>query len=111
MNGSATRYPGAQPFSDDALSRKVFFGREREVIALSDQILASRMVVVYARSGLGKTSLLNAGVAQRIRDEGYMPLIVRVNEVQAGTRASMLEGYNSNGERKQTEYTEGDDRC
>jgi putative ribosome biogenesis GTPase RsgA len=73
MNGSATRYPGAQPFSDDALSRKVFFGREREVIALSDQILANRMVVVYARSGLGKTSLLNAGVAQRLRDEGYMP--------------------------------------
>src|SRR5262245_8399185 len=79
MNGSATRYPGAQPFSDDALSRKIFFGREREVIALSDQILANRMVVVYARSGLGKTSLLNAGVAQRLRDEGYMPLIVRVN--------------------------------
>jgi hypothetical protein len=52
MNGSATRYPGAQPFSDDALSRKIFFGREREVIALSDQILANRMVVVYARSGL-----------------------------------------------------------
>src|SRR5262249_40662634 len=60
MNGSATRYPGAQPFSDDALSRKIFFGREPEVIALSDQILANRMVVVYARSGLGKTSLLNA---------------------------------------------------
>ena len=72
MNASATRYPGAQPFSDDALSRKIFFGREREVIALSDQILANRMVVVYARSGLGKTSLLNAGVAQRLRDEGLV---------------------------------------
>jgi hypothetical protein len=108
MNGSATRYPGAQPFSDDALSRKVFFGREREVIALSDQILANRMVVVYARSGLGKTSLLNAGVAQRLRDEGYMPLIVRVNDVQAGPRASVLQGISAAAERQGTEYIAGD---
>ena len=72
MNASATRYPGAQPFSDDALSRKIFFGRDREVTALTDQILANRMVVVYARSGLGKSSLLNAGVAQRLRDEGLV---------------------------------------
>src|SRR5262249_27555164 len=97
------RYPGAQPFSDDALSRKIFFGREREVIALSDQILANRMVVVYARSGLGKTSLLNAGVAQRLRDEGYMPLIVRVNDVQAGPRASVLQGISAAAERQGTE--------
>ena len=108
MNGSATRYPGAQPFSDDALSRKVFFGREREVIALSDQILANRMVVVYARSGLGKTSLLNAGVAQRLRDEGYMPLIVRVNDVQDGPRASVLQGIRAAAERQGTEYIAGD---
>jgi Novel STAND NTPase 1 len=108
MNGSSTRYPGAQPFSDDALSRKIFFGREREVIALSDQILASRMVVVYARSGLGKSSLLNAGVAQRLRDEGYMPLIVRVNDVQEGPRASVLQGITVAAERQGTEYIAGD---
>jgi putative ribosome biogenesis GTPase RsgA len=61
MSFTATRYPGARLFSDDALSRKIFFGREREATALTDQILANRMVVVYARSGLGKSSLLNAG--------------------------------------------------
>ena len=32
---------------------------------LTDKILAQRVVVVYARSGLGKTSLLKAGVAPR----------------------------------------------
>jgi len=108
MNGSATRYPGAQPFSDDALSRKIFFGRDREVTALTDQILANRMVVVYARSGLGKTSLLNAGVAQRLRDEGYMPLIVRVNDVQDGPRASVLQGISAAAERQRSEYIAGD---
>src|SRR5258708_19377632 len=94
MSVPATRYPGAQPFSDDALSRKIFFGREREVTELTDQILANRMVVVYGRSGLGKSSLLNAGVAQRLR-EGYLPLIVRVNDVQDGPPASAFQGINA----------------
>jgi hypothetical protein len=108
MSIPATRYPGAQPFSDDALSRKIFFGREREVTELTDQILANRMVVVYGRSGLGKSSLLNAGVAQRLRDEGYLPLVVRVNDVQNGPRASILQGIGAAAERQGIEYSAGD---
>ena len=108
MSVPATRYPGAQPFSDDALSRRVFSGREREVTALTDQILANRMVVVYARSGLGKSSLLNAGVAQRLRDEGYLPLIVRVNDIQEGPRTSVLQGIGAAAQRQEIEYVAGD---
>ncbi|HEY7666039.1 MAG TPA: hypothetical protein VH934_23215 [Xanthobacteraceae bacterium] len=108
MSVQATRYPGAQPFSDDPLSRKIFFGREREVTELTDQILANRMVVVYGRSGLGKSSLLNAGVAQRLRDEGYLPLIVRVNDVQDGPRASVLQGIRGAAERQGIEYVAGE---
>src|SRR5262245_66355732 len=55
-----------------------------------------------------KTSLLNAGVAQRRRDECYMPLIVRVNDVQAGPRASVLQGISAAAERQGTEYIAGD---
>jgi TM2 domain-containing membrane protein YozV len=79
MNEARSRYPGAQPFADDDDSRKIFFGRNRESQSLTDQIIASRHVVVYGRSGLGKSSLLNAGVAQRLRDEGCIPLNVRIN--------------------------------
>ena len=82
MADRKNRYPGAQPFSDDDFSRKVFFGREARRRILADKILANRMVVVYARSGVGKTSLLNAGVAPRLREEGYLPLFVRVNDVR-----------------------------
>jgi hypothetical protein len=107
MNRIRTRYPGAQPFSDDDFSHKVFFGREHEAAALTDQILATRMIVVYAKSGLGKTSLLNAGVAPRLRDEGYLPLIVRVNDVQRGPFAFILEGIQAEAERQQVEYVPG----
>ena len=42
------------------------------------------MVIVYARSGLGKTSLLQAGVAPRLREEDHLPLFVRVNDLRSG---------------------------
>src|ERR1700740_2857852 len=102
-----TRYPGAQPFADDDVSRKVFFGREQTARALTSQILANRLVVVYAKSGLGKTSLLNAGVAQRLREEGRIPLIVRVNDLSRGPLVSVLEGIRLAAERQSVEYIPG----
>jgi hypothetical protein len=107
MLTSHTRYPGAQPFSDDDISRKTFFGRKCESADLANKILANRLVVVYAKSGLGKTSLLNAGVAQLLRDEKCLPLIVRVNDVQRGPFTSILEGIHTAAERQGVEYTLG----
>ena len=102
------RYPGAQPFRDDEFSRRTFFGRELATVALTDQILANRLVIVYAKSGLGKTSLLNAGVAPRLREAGSLPLFVRVNDVQRGPLFSVLEGMQGEAERQQVEYVPGD---
>jgi hypothetical protein len=107
MLTSHTRYPGAQPFSDDDISRKTFFGRKRESTDLANKILANRLVVVYAKSGLGKTSLLNAGVAQRLRNERCLPLMVRVNDVQRGPFTSILEGIRTAAERQVVEYIPG----
>lgn len=107
MADQKNRYPGAQPFSDDDLSRKVFFGREGASRVLADKILANRVVVVYARSGLGKTSLLKAGVAPRLREEGYLPLFVRVNDAQNGPFHSVLETIPTEAERQRIEYVPG----
>jgi hypothetical protein len=107
MLGSHTRYPGAQPFSDDEISRRTFFGRERESAELTNKILANRLVVVYAKSGLGKTSLLNAGVAELLRKEKYLPLNVRVNDVQHGPFLSILGGIRTEAERQLVEYAPG----
>ena len=69
MTDDRNRYPGAQPFSDDDFSRGVLRPRAAQRRVLADKILANRLVIVYARSGLGKTSLLQAGVAPRLREE------------------------------------------
>lgn len=104
---SRSRYPGAQPFSDDDFSRRVFFGRAAASRSLADKIIANRMVVVYARSGLGKTSLLKAGVAPHLREEGYLPLFARVNDVRKDGLQSVLEAIPGEAERQGVEYVPG----
>jgi hypothetical protein len=54
-----------------------FFGRSREAEELTAQLLASRLTVLNAASGAGKTSLLNACVIPRIEMHGWTP--VRLN--------------------------------
>jgi photosystem II stability/assembly factor-like uncharacterized protein len=108
MTETLYRYPGAQPFRDDEFSHRMFFGREPASVALTDQILANRLVIVYAKSGLGKTSLLNAGVAPRLRDAGNLPLFVRVNDIEGGPLHSVFEGVRAEAERQQVEYVPGD---
>ena len=107
MDARRHRYPGAQPFSDDDFSRGVFFGRDAASRTLADKILANRLVVVYGRSGLGKTSLLNAGVAPLLRDEGYLPLSLRVNDTQQGALHAVLQQIPDVARRQQVEFTEG----
>jgi hypothetical protein len=87
MPGSATavasaektsRYPGVRPFGDGEVHRRLFRGREDEKYELLQLILAERLVLVFARSGIGKSSLINAGLMQPLRDKGYFPMVVRV---------------------------------
>jgi hypothetical protein len=105
--GPRTRYPGAQPFADDDLARKLFRGREREATALTNQIFANRLVVLFARSGVGKTSLLNAGVAENLRVEGLLPLTVRVNDTAIGPFESVYRDIEASSARQQVEYIPG----
>ncbi len=108
MADTRFRYPGAQPFRDDDVARQTFFGRDAAAIALTDQILANRLVVVYAKSGIGKTSLLNAGVAPRLRSANTMPLFLRVNDVEHDIRTSLFEEIRSEAARQKVEYVAGD---
>jgi len=61
------RYPGVKPFSED--EKHLFFGRETDTDKLFKRILINKLTLLYAKSGLGKSSLLNAGVIPRIKDE------------------------------------------
>ena len=60
-------FKGLAPFGDSALDAMLFFGREREREAIVANVLASRLTILFGPSGVGKSSLLRAGVAQHLR--------------------------------------------
>ena len=62
-----TPYKGLVPFEDTELDALLFFGRERESEIIAANVLASRLTVLYGPSGVGKSSVLRAGVAHRLR--------------------------------------------
>jgi hypothetical protein len=87
---------------------RVLPARVHQLRALADQTLAHRLVVVYAKSGLGKKSLLNAGLAHRLREEGFLPLVVRVNDVQRDPLHSVLGGIAAAADRQGVEHIPGE---
>ena len=62
-----TPYKGLAPFEDSELDALLFFGRERETEIAVSNLLASRLTVLYGPSGVGKSSILRAAVARRLR--------------------------------------------
>ena len=74
------RYPGSLPFLDSDLDRVLFKGRETEKKLLMHQILSDKLLVFYSKSGIGKTSLLNAGVFQLLRQNRCFPVSIRIND-------------------------------
>ncbi len=65
--GVRNPYVGPRPFEES--DRKLFFGRDRETNELASLVVAHRVLVLYAPSGAGKTSLLNAGLIPLLKEE------------------------------------------
>jgi WD40 repeat protein len=70
-------WPGLDAYGED--SKGYFKGRETEAAELLRLIRLSPLTVVYGKSGLGKTSLLEAGLFPLLRDEHYLPVYLRLD--------------------------------
>lgn len=73
------RYPGLRPFNVD--ESHLFFGRENELNKLIDLLTINQIVVLFSKSGYGKTSLLQAGLYPKILavNESNFPVLLRLN--------------------------------
>ena len=74
-----TQHPwlGLASFTEE--TRQYFYGREEEVGELSRRVQRKLLTVLFGQSGLGKTSILNAGIVPRLRPEGFCPVYVRID--------------------------------
>jgi WD40 repeat protein len=68
-------WPGLEAFRE--ADAAFFFGREHARDELTRLVAQQRLVVLYGRSGLGKTSLLRAGLFPKLRAAQYLPIYVR----------------------------------
>src|ERR1700719_2376777 len=68
---------GLASFTEE--TRAYFFGREEEVAELARRVQRKLLTVLFGQSGLGKTSILRAGIVPRLRSQGYCPIYVRID--------------------------------
>jgi hypothetical protein len=60
-------YQGLQPFAEEDAA--FFFGRDTERTILVANLMAARLTLVYGESGVGKSSILRAGVVHHLREQ------------------------------------------
>ena len=68
---------GLASFTEETQS--YFYGREEEVAELARRVQRKLLTVLFGQSGLGKTSILRAGIVPRLRPLGYCPVYVRID--------------------------------
>jgi hypothetical protein len=89
------RYPGVQPFKTS--DRDLFFGRDADIDNLHDFLMLEKLVVLFGKSGYGKSSLLSAGIVPRLTDPAqaeafrFTPIEVRFGVYAGAQSFSPLE--------------------
>ncbi len=86
-----TRYPGIVSFTTAEADR--FFGRDREIKELFRLIVLNQTTVLFGKSGTGKTSLLQAGVAPLLGERGIRPVKLRLNKPDQPIAQQLFEQF------------------
>src|SRR5258707_8262905 len=81
-------YQGLIPYFEDDAS--FFFGREKETRLIIANLFASPLTLLYGASGVGKSSVLRAGVAHKLRERDDL-LVVVFNEWQGNPIGGLIE--------------------
>ena len=74
---AANPWPGLSSFTEE--SRGLFFGRDRETDELARLVRRETLSVLFGQSGLGKSSLLQAGLFPLLRENDHLPLYLRLD--------------------------------
>ncbi len=67
----------------------IFFGRNKETDDLIDVIINNRFTVLYGPSGVGKSSLLNAGIRPRLTEKSFFVVDVNMRQLDLKSKKSI----------------------
>ena len=84
------RYPGSKPFTLEY--EGLFFGRDEDIAALAKFVHVEKLSVLYGKSGLGKSSLIGAGVVPRLEQQyQYKTIPIRFNSYVEGNSSFPID--------------------
>jgi hypothetical protein len=96
---------GLASFTEE--TREYFYGRENEVAELARRVQRKLLTVLFGQSGLGKTSILRAGLVPRLRTQGYCPVYVRIDYGRdAPEPADQIKAAIASSARRSGEWTQ-----
>lgn len=64
---------------------EVLYGRDDDIRDLSQCVLNDTDTLLYGKSGIGKSSILNAGIIPAARRYGFLPVLVRLSHKKTQT--------------------------
>lgn len=103
-----SRYPGTSPFDDSPEDVSRFFGRDEEADELYLRVLSVPLLVQFGTSGLGKTSLLHAGLFPRLRQKPFLPVMIRLNTAEDSLIDSVVRSVQKSCEIEGLHFTPRD---
>src|SRR5689334_7192756 len=68
---------GLASFTEE--TQAYFYGREEEVAELARRVQRKTLTLLFGQSGLGKTSILGAGIVPKLRELRYCPVYLRID--------------------------------
>jgi|CXWL01.1.fsa_nt_gi tetratricopeptide (TPR) repeat protein len=107
---SQNPWPGLAAY--DEASTKFFFGREEEANDLFRLVQLAPLTVIYGKSGLGKTSLLQAGLYPLLREKHYLPIHLRIDFSVSASHSpfeQVIQGLIAELDSVQADYPSPDD--
>lgn len=91
VDNKSYRYPGVQPFRKE--DSDIFFGRDDDKDRLHKLIMLEKLVVLFGKSGYGKSSIINAGIIPMLANKNitdrfnYLPVEVRIGKVSGQSKS------------------------
>ena len=86
------RNPFLELFPYEETHTKYFFGREKEIREVVGRVYQHNLMLLYGESGVGKTSLIQAGISPVLRNEGVNVVTKTVNiDFNSGDLLSVVQ--------------------
>lgn len=70
---------------------EILYGRNVEILSLSQYIFNNTQTILFGRSGIGKSSILNAGIFPKARQNGMTPISIRLKHSDANDYLAQIK--------------------